>query len=309
VLLLSQLAMLGGYSIADGLGIPSMGVFVVPIHPTGDFPPALGLPSLGRWGNRAAGRFLLGAGFTPFAASMRRLRAELGLPPLGPGAMFREQDRRRWPVCYGYSSAVLPRPSDWRPGLQVVGYFWPCRPAGWQPPAHLVDFLSAGPPPVFVGFGSLASGAGARLSALVRATLRRAGVRGVIQAGWARLSTSDDDMVTIGELPHDWLFPRMAAVVHHAGAGTTGAALRAGVPTVPVPVAGDQPFWADRLTALGVAPGAVPYQRLTADRLATAIIAAVSQPGYRLRARELASQINAEDGSGRVSSIIDCQVH
>jgi sterol 3beta-glucosyltransferase len=265
----------------------------------------LDLPSLGRWGNRAAGRVLLGAGFSPFAASIRQVRAELGLPPIRPGAMFREQDRRRWPVRYGYSPAVLPRPPEWRPGLEVVGYFWPQRPAGWQPPAWLVDFLSAGPPPVFVGFGSLASGEGVRLSALVRDALRRAGVRGVIQAGWARLSTSDDDIVTIGELPHDWLFPRMAAVVHHAGAGTTAAGLRAGVPAVPVPVAGDQPFWASRLDALGVTPGAVPYQRLTVDRLAAAIRAAVSQPAYRRRAEALATRITGEDGAGRVLSTVE----
>jgi UDP:flavonoid glycosyltransferase YjiC (YdhE family) len=122
----------------------------------------------------------------------------------------------------------------------------------------------------------------------------------VIQSGWASLGAAvqdDDDVIVIGEAPHDWLFPAMAAVVHHAGAGTTAAGLRAGIPTVGVPMITDQPFWASRVTALGAGPKAVPYKSLSAESLAAAISEAVSRDSYRSRARAIARQLAGEDGA------------
>ncbi|MEU1229845.1 glycosyltransferase [Streptomyces sp. NPDC005828] len=144
----------------------------------------------------------------------------------------------------------------------------------------------------------MAAGQGERLGELVGAAVRRAGVRAVVQAGWAGLVGPDsDDVLAVGDVPHDWLFPRTAAVVHHAGAGTTAAGLRAGAPAVPVPVMYDQPFWASRLHALGVAPRPVPFADLTAENLADAITACVSDPSHRRRAAELAHGLAAEDGA------------
>lgn len=148
---------------------------------------------------------------------------------------------------------MVPRPPDWREGIDVASYWWPEHPADWKPPEDLERFLAAGPPPVFLGFGSRNPADAARLTEIVAAARRKAGVRMVIQAGWASLGAGlqdDDDMIVIGETPHDWLFPKMSAVVHHAGAGTTAAGLRAGVPTVGVPMITDQPFWASRVTTL-----------------------------------------------------------
>jgi UDP:flavonoid glycosyltransferase YjiC (YdhE family) len=140
---------------------------------------------------------------------------------------------------------------------------------------------------------------------VVTAAVRRAGVRAVVQAGWAGLSGGDvdghgDDVLSVGDVPHDWLFPRTAAVVHHAGAGTTGAGLRAGVPAVAVPVLTDQPFWASRLHRLGVAPPPLPLPDLTAESLAAAITTCVCEPALRRRAAGLARRVAAEDGAGRV---------
>jgi UDP:flavonoid glycosyltransferase YjiC (YdhE family) len=129
----------------------------------------------------------------------------------------------------------MPLPADWPPAVEVSGYWWPARPEGWQPPRDLVDFLAAGPPPVFIGFGSMAPDQGERLSRVIEDAVTRAGVRAVVQAGWAGLTGAGDRILAVGDLSHDWVFPQVAAVVHHAGAGTTGAALRAGVPAVPVP--------------------------------------------------------------------------
>ncbi|WP_422769229.1 glycosyltransferase [Plantactinospora sp. WMMC1484] len=330
VLLLSSTTAPLGYSVAQYHGIPSLGVFLQPTAPTGAFPPVvLGVRSLGGWGNRIAGRLGRHLANRVYADASRRLRARLDLPPVGLGRLERRAAGEGWRVMHGFSPTVLPRPADWPAGLDVVGYWWPPTASGWRPPADLVDFLAAGPPPVYVGFGSLAETGGA-LRTLVGRALRRAGVRGVLHgledagpeaagphagrtgprpgaAGDFRDPWRTDcaDLLTVGDVPHDWLFPRMAALVHHAGCGTTAAGLRAGVPAVPVPVLADQPFWAARLVALGVAPAVLPFRRLDEARLAGAIRAAAVEPGYRRRSRLLADRLAGEDGAGAVVAAVD----
>ncbi len=288
-----------GVHVAEGKGIPSAGVYLQPMDPTGEFPPWLVTTrSLGRWGNRTAARAARTLGMLPFRNAVNGLRARLGLPSSTPGAFFRHLDENRWPVFYGISPTVLPSPVDWPPHRRTVGYWWPERTPGWEPDQRLVDFLASGPAPVFVGFGSMSGGDAAQLGELVLTALRRAGLRGVLQQGWGGLAGAGDDVLAIGETPHDWLFPQMAAVVHHGGAGTTAAGLRAGVPAVPTPLAADQPFWANRLVALGVAPRSLPYHRLDAGALADALRAATGEPSFAARARELAGRIAEEDGAG-----------
>jgi sterol 3beta-glucosyltransferase len=305
VLLLTGLSTIGGYHIAEGLGLPSMGLALQPVYPTGEFPPSIvAARSLGRLGNRAAGQALVVLGAPALAGPVRELRAELGLPRLGTReAVFGQQDTEHWPGFCGFSPAVVPRPADWRPGLEVVGYWWPERPAGWSPPADLENFLNAGSPPVFIGFGSMTPAGADRVSGLVAAAGRQAEVRLVIQAGQATLAKAgpaSDDAIVIGEVPHDWLFPRMAAVVHHAGAGTAAAGLRAGVPAVSVPMIGDQPFWAARLAALGTGPRPIRYRRLSVQVLAAAIRDAITRPSYRAQAQAMASRLAIEDGTAPV---------
>ncbi|MFI8854773.1 glycosyltransferase [Streptomyces sp. NPDC053499] len=189
--------------------------------------------------------------------------------------------------------------------MDVVGYWWPAEPPGWEPPSRLLDFLASGPPPVYVGFGSMSPGDPERLGHLVAGALKLAGCRGVVHSGWAGLHVCGDDVLTVDEVPHSWLFPRMAAVVHHAGAGTTAAGLRAGVPVVPVPVMLDQRFWASRLASLAVGPGVVPFRRLTAPLLAEAVRRAVREERYARRAREVAAVVRGEDGAGRVVAAVE----
>ncbi|MFE5097914.1 glycosyltransferase [Streptomyces sp. NPDC056638] len=278
----------------EAFGIPVIGTYLVPAFATGQFPlpNARSTDGLGPEDNLAAGRDVLRRAEGVFAGAVARLRARLGLPAGAPSAPV---DIR--PVFHGFSPLVVPRPEDWPAWAEVAGYWWPARPDGWCPPVELVDFLQAGPPPVFIGFGSMAAGQGERLSKLVAAAVKRAGMRAVVQAGWADLNGCGADVLAIGDVPHDWLFPRTAAVVHHAGAGTTAAGLRAGVPAVPVPVMADQPFWASRLYELGVARRPVPFQDLTAEALGDAITACLSEPTHRRRAAELARGIAAEDGT------------
>jgi UDP:flavonoid glycosyltransferase YjiC (YdhE family) len=299
VMLLSTLVAPLGYQVAEAYDVRYAGVFLQPIAPTGDFGSVLlGGRSIGRWGNRLVTAAATTVSQTLYASPLASLRASLGLPRQSIRTLRRAV---RGPTFHGFSAAVVPRPTDWPPPLEVVGYWWPARPSGWQPPPELESFLAAGPPPVFVGFGSMAPGHGDRLAGPVLEALRATGVRAVVQAGWSGLRVADDPAVlSIGEVPHDWLFPRMAAVVHHAGAGTSAAGLRAGVPAVAVPVLADQPFWARRLHALGVAPPPIPLSRLTAGRLTAALRAVLDNPHYAARAQALSARLAEEDGAARI---------
>ncbi|MGW0706217.1 glycosyltransferase [Streptomyces sp. NPDC002643] len=293
------------HTVTEGLRVPSFGVNLQPLAPTREFaPPMTGVRSWGPVLNRAAGHAVNLSVEWVFTEEVRRLRTQYGLPRTGRFAARQARERRGWPVFHGFSPRVVPRPDDWRAGLDVTGYWWPYDREE-QLPAPLLDFLDAGPAPVFVGLGSATVPDAERMSASVVRALRAAGLRGVIQRGWGELRGEGDDMFTVGEVPHSLLFPRTAAVVHHAGAGTTAAGLRAGVPAVPVPVQFDEAFWAARLAALGVSPGAVPLRGFTSDALAALLRRATGDPSYGRRARALAEELRTEDGTAPVLAALD----
>ncbi|MBV8995266.1 MAG: glycosyltransferase family 1 protein [Pseudonocardiales bacterium] len=301
VLLLSATLAPLGQVVAEAFGLPSIGVFLQPMTPTREFqaPVPITRP-LGPWGDYLVGRVTEAVMDQLLYPAVRQLRRRLGLPALTIAAQRRRAQRRGWPVLHGFSPAVVARPADWRPGMEVCGYWWPYQDPHWQPPAELVDFVQAGPPPVFVGFGSRVVPDVERLGAIVGAALRQTGLRAVVQTGWSGLSIPSDDVFPVDEVPHHWLFPRMAAVVHHYGAGTTAAGLRAGIPAVPVPAQFDTPFWAARLTALGVADAPIPLRKLSVGRLAAALKKAIEEPALRSRAHTLAARLAAEDGAAQV---------
>jgi sterol 3beta-glucosyltransferase len=192
---------------------------------------------------------------------------------------------------------VVPRPADWRDNVRLAGYWWPPRPHDWQPSDELQRFLADGPAPVYVGFGSVGVGKAGSLGPVVLDALDRTGMRAVVQRGWADLDVAGDNILTISEVPHDWLFPRVAVAVHHAGAGTTAAAQRAGIASVPVPFVWDQAFWARRLVTLGTAPCSLPAQRLSGQRLATTTTRSSNDPRYSQAATAIAHDIAREDGA------------
>jgi sterol 3beta-glucosyltransferase len=187
----------------------------------------------------------------------------------------------------------------------ATGYWFLDRSPDWRPPAALVDFLDGGEPPVYVGFGSIPTGDPAAKARVVLEAL--AGRRAVLASGWGGLVATDlpANVLQIDQAPHDWLFPRMRAVVHHGGAGTTAAGLRAGKPAVVCPFFGDQPFWGERLRALGVAPAPVPQHRLDAGKLGAAIRRAVDDDALQARAAELADAIRSEDGVATAVAILE----
>ncbi|MFC9059187.1 glycosyltransferase [Streptomyces sp. NPDC057074] len=305
LLLLSTTTAPLGWHLSEATGTPSLGVYLQPTTPTGDFPPVVtGSRSLGRLGNRATGRFALRMVDRVYEQAVAQLRHRLDLPPTSPSETRRRQERAKWPVLHGFSTALVPRPSDWRPGLDVVGNWWPHHDPAERLPAELEDFLAAGPRPVLVGFGGMASGEGERLSEIAVRALRLAGLRGILQAGSAGLAADGDDVLTIGDVPHALLFPRLAAAVHHGGAGTSAAALRAGVPAVTVPVTADQPFWAGRLAAHGAATDPIPFRSLTAERLADSLNRVVRQQSHSRAAATAAQHMAKENGARRTLETI-----
>jgi UDP:flavonoid glycosyltransferase YjiC (YdhE family) len=304
------------WHVARRLGVPSFGVYLQPLSRTRAF------PTVGLRGGRALLPVPGVGGALNYAThvlaeqvmwqSVRRRvngwrEATLGLPPsplLGP---FAEMRRASEPTLYGFSERVVPRPRDWGASVHVTGW-WVLGPEpGWRPPAELEAFLAAGPPPVYVGFGSMTPASAEGLTATALAALERTGQRGVINRGWGSLGTGALPAwaVSVHDVPHEWLLPRMRAVVHHGGAGTTGAALRSGAPSIVVPLGFDQPFWGHRVAALGVGPEPISRRRLTVDRLAVAIDRAVRDQPMRARAASLGAALRGEDGVGRAVAVIE----
>jgi sterol 3beta-glucosyltransferase len=244
-----------------------------------------------------------------FFNQWRRERFHLPAIPLGKWP-YSQLHGQPLPMLYSFSPTVVPKPPDWGEHVHITGYWFLDPAPDWQPPARLVNFIESGPPPVYVGFGSMAHRNPQQTTQLVREALERSGQRGVFVAGWGGLAGDNlphrsADLFTLDSISHAWLFPRVAAVVHHGGSGTTGAGLRAGVPSVLVPHAGDQPLWARRVTELGVGPRPIPRRQLTAGRLAAAITSALTDKDMRARAAALGEHIRAEDGVGQAIGIIE----
>ncbi|MCA9914004.1 MAG: glycosyltransferase family 1 protein, partial [Anaerolineae bacterium] len=263
-----------GFSIAEHLGIPFMQAYVFPITPTREFTSPI-VPELpfGGIGNRFSFTIIRQVLWQSVRIADVETRKRLGMKAPSFWGSFRVYDQGHYPVLYGYSKHVIPRPMDWGDHIHVTGYWFLDESADWQPPADLLDFLDAGEPPVYIGFGSMAHRKPEEVAEIGLEALRRSGQRGILASGWGGLGTADlpDTVYGLKSAPHSWLFPRMRAVVHHGGAGTTAAGLRAGVPSILVPFFGDQPFWGRRVAQLGVGTQPVPRKKLTAENLAQAI--------------------------------------
>jgi sterol 3beta-glucosyltransferase len=209
------------------------------------------------------------------------------------------------PALTVVSPHVIQRPTDWAAHQQITGYLFDDDPA-WTPPADLSGFLAAGEPPVYIGFGSMPDSKPQTTTRLLIDAVQKAGKRAVILTGWAGMGAADlpESIHLLKYAPHNWLFPQMAAVVHHGGAGTTASGLRAGVPTIIVPYNADQPFWGRRAQELGVGTAPIPRGKLTADKLATAIAHATTDRAMQAKAVELSRKIAAEDGTGAAVRVI-----
>ena len=173
--------------------------------------------------------------------------------------------------------------------------------------AALETFLASGEPPIYIGFGSMASRNPTQTAELILESLKQTKTRAILQSGWGGLQADSlpDHVLSVESVPHSWLFDRVAGVVHHGGAGTTAAGLQAGVPSLVIPFFGDQGFWGECVAQAGVGPSPIPRKVLTAERLAQGIQTMISNAEMRTRAAELGKRIRAEDGVGNAVKIIN----
>lgn len=287
-----------GTAIAEKLNIPLVQAYVFPFTPTRDFPSVLTpkLPAvLNRFSHHLA-RQIMWQGFR--SADTRARKEVLEIPPAPFFGSYNSKSTDHMPVLYGFSPSVIPAPSDWNENTHITGYWFVNETDDWQPPTALVDFLQAGPPPVYIGFGSMSARNPEQTADLVIQALALANQRAVLLSGWSGLKTNDlpESIFMIDSVPHSWLFPRTSAVVHHGGASTVAAGLRAGVPSIVIPFFGDQPFWGQRIADLGVGTRPIPRKKLTSEKLANAIQEATNDQEMRHRAKKLGKQIQAENG-------------
>ncbi len=223
----------------------------------------------------------------------RIVRERLGLPETGPQGFIRALDTVT--AALGVSPQLVPTPDEWPPSVTVTGPWSLPAPSGWQPPADLTAFLADGVPPVYVGFGSMSVVQPGHIRDLVVRAARAAGVR-LLLSGTDLQGRESHDVMGISDVPHAWLFPRVRAAVHHGGAGTTHAALLAGVPQLAVPHIADQPYWGRRIQETGLGPKPLSLHKLTADRLTERLQTLLRVESFTTRARTAGLRARAEDG-------------
>jgi sterol 3beta-glucosyltransferase len=318
LIIVTFLSFLIGYSTAEKLSKALVATFLQPLLLPTKFLPEPGAPHLPQWppllGKMFNYQSHLFAGavlwrlFTPTVNVARQ--NVYHLPPLPKKSLYASLPDYVDLILYAYSPLLVPKPPDWGEMIQVTGFWSLGPPKGWQPDPSLVEFLESGPPPVYVGFGSVSPHRPEETADIVKKALSLAKQRGVImiertQGSDQRLS---DTLYVTNGLPHEWLFPYMQAVVHHGGAGTTAASLRAGVPTIIVPHVDDQQFWGERVAKLGVGPKPVARRHLSAHKLAELLNAVGRNQDMQRRAQEVGAALRKENGVGQAVKAIQACV-
>ncbi|KAH8203054.1 hypothetical protein TruAng_002782 [Truncatella angustata] len=222
-------------------------------------------------------------------------RDELDMEPIAFSEGPKLAETLKIPFTYCWSPALVPKPSDWGTHIDVCGFFFR-EPPNYSPPPELVQFINSGPPPIYIGFGSIVIDDPERMTSLILDAIHRSGVRALISRGWSNLGgAATGNVMYLGDCPHEWLFQHVAAVIHHGGAGTTACGLLNGRPTTIVPFFGDQPFWGDMVAAAGAGPKPIPQQSLTADNLEAAIRFCLA-PDAQEAAQGIAKRMKMESG-------------
>jgi UDP:flavonoid glycosyltransferase YjiC (YdhE family) len=240
-----------GLAIAGKMNLPLIQAYVVPFTPTKDFSSvlALKLPApFNRFSHQLTRQFMW-QGFR--SADTLARRKVLGIPPAPISGPYNSRATDGMPILYGFSPSVIPPPTDWPSNVHITGYWFVDEAENWQPPVALIDFLQSGPPPVYIGFGSMSNRNPEQTADLVIQALGRINQRAVLLSGWGGLQRAKvpGSIFMIDSVPHSWLFPRVSAVVHHGGASTTAAGLKAGIPSVIVPFLETNPFGGSALAS------------------------------------------------------------
>lgn len=293
--------------LARRLGGISIPVMLQPgFMPTHDYPQFLiASRTLGRTGNIASHRLINALTRIGTKLLVKRWSRATGIdigPAMDPTQGYHPDGLA--PRLHAYSPTLVPRPDEWPPSEIESGYLF-TDPEDWSPPSDLSAFLDAGDAPIYAGFGSMPGIDHARVSDAFTGALARTGLRAVVATGWGGLAdVAGDNVHVLKAAPHSWLFPRVAAVVHHGGSGTTHEGLRWGRPSIICPLFGDQPFFGARVHALGAGPAPIRQKHLTVDNLARALDMAMTERNRR-RAKEIGARLGAEDGIGKAVDLVE----
>ncbi|KAL5560174.1 hypothetical protein UlMin_036385 [Ulmus minor] len=287
----------GHTHVAEALGVPLHIFFTMPWTPTYEFPhPQARVPqSAGNWLSYVVVDLLIWWSVRGYINDFRKKK--LKLAPIAYFSTYRGSIAHL-PTGYMWSPHVVPKPGDWGPLVDVVGYCFLNLGSKYLPPEEFVQWIQKGPKPVYIGFGSMPLDDSKKTTDIILEALKNTGQRGIIGRGWGdlgNLTEVNEDVFLLEDCPHDWLFPRCSAVVHHGGAGTTATGLRAGCPTTIVPFFGDQFFWGDRIFEKGLGPAPIPIAELSVENLSNAITFML-QAEVKARALEVAKLIENEDG-------------
>lgn len=285
---------------ARKLGKPHVSVHFAPIHRADGYSP-FGV-DLGRYGNRLTWKLAIRTVSRATDAALNRLVTANGLAPWRD-IVFDASHSRELDLIAA-SERVVPRDPAWPPETKITGYWFVDEPA-WSPDHELEQFTST--PPVVIGFGSMMGFDARAVTEQILKAVSGLDRPVVLQSGWAEIGGAGlpPHVRAIGFTPHRWLFERAACVVHHGGAGTTAAALRAGVPQAIVWHLGDQPIWARKVTELGVGPKACNHRDFDARWLRRAIERMLGDEPMRARAAQLGREIRTENGVARAVRAIE----
>ncbi|MFT3891463.1 MAG: glycosyltransferase [Anaerolineales bacterium] len=300
----------GAHTLAREMNIPDIHIQGFPMFtPTGDYPNVT-LPDLKvRAANRLTHIISQKIAWWTSVFGYEQVRRRAGLPKRKLYFPF-DDDRLRppTPILCAWSPNVLPPSSDWKPNVHVTGYFFFDSNVSYQPSAELRKFLDAGEPPVCVSFGSMVNRNAERIDRIICDTLQHTKQRGIILSGWSNINQiASKDLFYLEAASHDWLLPRCKAVIHHGGAGTTTAGLRAGIPNIVIPFTADQPFWGNRVYEAGAGPRPILVKKLSVENLSRSISDADDQ-GVRKTAESIGHKIRNEDGVGQAITLIESHV-
>ena len=298
---------IGAHTLAREKNIPDIHIQTFPMFtPTGDYPnvtiPDLKIRFLNRFTHLASQKITWWTSNLGF----EQVRRRAGLPMRKLYSPFKEDPLRPlMPILCAWSPSVLPPSSEWRNNVHVTGYYFFDVDVSYMPSTALQNFLDADKPPVCISFGSMVNRDAERIDSIVRSALEKTNNRGLILSGWSAVKDHvSDDLIYLDVVPHDWLLPRCKMIVHHGGAGTTSAGLRAGIPSVVVPFTADQPFWGNRVQAVGAGPKPVYVNKLSVDNLTQAIFEADDKV-IRKRAQVLGQRLRCENGVQYTSRLIE----
>ncbi len=301
---------LWGAYIAEALDIPCIYALMQPFSRTAAFPCSLLPARLPNWPplNRFSYFLVEQAIWLPWRGLIKQwLRSEVRFSPAsfsGPAAgLYKKQAH----VLYAFSPHIVPRPSDWPDTHRLAGFWFLDPPLAWRPPSDLEQFLVSGEVPFYIGFGSTGLRRKQAAIAVITQALNQISVRAVIDLPRADFPDSFDTRAVFfaRNTPHSWLFARCAGAVHHGGAGTTAAALRAGIPSLVVPLAADQFFWANRVYSLGAGPQPILQRSLDGSKLAAGLEQLVGDPSLADQARHLGALIHDESGARQAAALIN----